>query len=189
MEERGTPKTKGQVLRTFVTCVRQLRGEAVVDAVLARVSPELAEGLTRGSIVPGGWYPVAWYSELHRALGELTGEGLALARMIGREATKQDFKGVYRFFVIVLSPESIVVRANKVFSMFWDTGTARVVEAKKGYAKGEFTGCEGYDAYLWEDMIGAIEALIEMGGGRDIRSKVLSGGGDSTGMVIEHAWT
>ena len=44
-----------------------------------RLSAELRDGLAYGRIVSGGWYPIAWLRELHRAGTEATGRGEDLA--------------------------------------------------------------------------------------------------------------
>jgi hypothetical protein len=182
------PKLKGQMLRTFSTSVRELRGQDVLDATMVRARPEIADGLRLGAIMSNGWYPVAWFAELHKTVGEVTGEGAELSRAIGREATRQDFKGVYRFFAMILSPESIMARANRVYRMFWNTGEVHVLEARRGYTKLHFDNCVGYDPRLWAQMMGAVEMLGEVGGGTNTTMRVLRGGGEETELLIEATW-
>ena len=124
------PCTKGQTFRSFVAALRKLEGESAVAATLGRVPSEVREALeTPGKIVSGGWYPIRWLTELHKAAALTTGKGLALSRAIGREATAADYRGIYRFFVVVLSPQGILSRAPRAFSLTWDEGQAKVVEA------------------------------------------------------------
>ncbi len=176
------------MLRTFVTSVRELRGQEIADAIIDRARPEIRDGLRLGSITTNGWYPVDWYVELHKIATELTREGPALSRAIGREGSRQNFKGVYRFFAMILSPDSIMKRADHLYKMFWDTGRLEVIEVRPGYSKIRFVGCEGFDANLWGQLIGASEMMGELGGGEDVTIKTLSGGGDSPDMLIEATW-
>ena len=182
------PKTKGQNLRTFVTSLRVVEGPHAVAATLERLPAEIRVGLGSDSILANAWYPVAWYAALHAAAAEATGRGLELARAIGREASRQDFTGIYRILSVVLSPQTVVARAPRVFASFWDTGSARVVEVRHGFVRLEFEGCAGYDARLWEDLSGAVESLIEVTGGRGVQARRLAGGGSESAMTIEYTW-
>ncbi len=185
---RKEPRTKGSNVKAFVKALAEIRGEKVVEETLRRVSPELAEALQRGIVVPGGWYPVAWYGDLHDSAAAVTAEGMELAHEIGRVTTRLHFKGIYQIITYVLSPQSIVAHAQRAFSTFFDTGKVEIVEARANYVCANFKGCTGYTARLWEDMLGADEMLIELAGGKDARSRVLSGGGNLPNMTIEHTW-
>ncbi len=46
----------------------------------------------------------------------------------------------------------------------------------------EFADCEGFDAILWKDIMGSIDALLELGGAKNVALRVMSGG---TGPDLE----
>jgi hypothetical protein len=175
------------MLRTFVTSVRELRGHAVADAIVARVRPEIRDGLRLGAITTDGWYPIEWYAELHRAAFEELADP-DFARAVGREGARQDFKGVYRFFAMILAPQTIMQRADRIYRMFWDDGRVEVVEARDGHAKLHFKDCRGRDANLWNQLAGAIEMMGELGGGKDVKVTILAGGSDDSQMLVEATW-
>ncbi|CAN5750873.1 hypothetical protein BH11MYX4_BH11MYX4_07290 [soil metagenome] len=183
------PSTKGQTFRSFVRALGKLRGDAVVEGTLARAPQEVRDALgAAGKILPSGWYPIRWLTELHKAAALATGGGLALSRAIGREATAADYRGIYRFFAVVLSPEGILSRAPRAFSLTWDTGDASVVESRPRHIVIEFSGCVGFNAWLWEVVIGASTALLELGGAKNIEIRVVAGGGDAPEMRMEARW-
>jgi len=183
------PSTKGQTFRSFVRALERLRGEAVVDATLARAPRELRDALaTASAIVPGGWYPIRWLTDLHKSAALATGEGLRLSRAIGREATAADYRGIYRFFAVVLSPEGILSRVPRAFSQTWDTGSANVVESRSQHVVVDFSGCTGFNPWLWEVVFGASTALLELGGAKNIQLRSLSGGGEIPEMRMEARW-
>src|SRR5258706_14900955 len=94
---------KGLSLRHYPVALRALRGDDIADRMLGALSPELRDGLERGTILAGGWYPVAWKRELHAAGSKGTGEP-GLARFMGYEMTKRDLSGIYRTFVRIATP-------------------------------------------------------------------------------------
>ncbi len=65
---------KGQSLRNYPITLRAIRGDDVADRMLELLSPELRSGLEMGTILAGGWYPVAFKRELHQAGAKVTGE-------------------------------------------------------------------------------------------------------------------
>lgn len=182
------PRTKGENLKALLGCLCETRGQAVLDATLSRVDAEIADGVRRGSVVSGGWYPLSWYAHLHRAAAEVTGEGPELARELGRESTLQMFTGVYRFFSFALTPESVVARSQKTFALVYDTGAIEVLQAKKGLTRLQFSGCEGFNPLLWEAQLGAREAIIALGRGKSIQTRVLAGGGHLANLRVEYTW-
>jgi hypothetical protein len=185
----SAPQCKGLILRTLLQSVRALCGDSVVAKVIDRLPGELGHHLRSGRILAGGWYPVGWYTAMHVAVQEVTSGGPELARVLGRESTRSDFRGPYRFFAIILTPQAMIAKAPKAFRMSWDTGIVRILEARPGAARAEFRGCAEWNALLWQDMLGAVEAVVEIGGGRNPRVELLAGGGDGEDfMDINSRW-
>jgi hypothetical protein len=183
------PQSKGLILRTLLQSVKALCGDSVAAKVVDRLPGELGQAVKNGGITAAGWYPVGWYTAIHVAMQEVTAGGPELARVLGRESTRADFRGPYRFFAIILTPQAMIAKAPKAFRMSWDTGTVRIPEARRGAARAEFRGCAEWNALLWQDMLGAVEALVEVGGGRNPRVEVLAGGGDGEDfMDISFRW-
>src|SRR4051812_34914624 len=113
---------KGLSLRNYPLALAALRGEAVVAKMMACLKPELRKALQLGTILPSGWYPVAWKRELHAAGFEATGEA-HLAWRMGAEMTKRDLTGIYRVFLRVLSPRFVLSCGSRIFSTYFRFGS------------------------------------------------------------------
>jgi hypothetical protein len=181
-------KTKGQTFRTLMKCIRDLRGDLVADEILGIIPRGVSDALRLGGIVAGGWYPIEWYTDIHHAVSQVTGEGLPFARELGRATTRQIFSGPYRFITYVLSPRSIISLGQRAFSTFFDTGTVHILEAKDSLVRVEFLGCDGFDPWLWEDLIGSNEMLVGLGGGKNCQVQILAGGGNLPNLKLEYRW-
>jgi hypothetical protein len=178
---------KGQSLRHYPVALRALRGDEVTDRVIASLSPELREGLVRGTILTGGWYPVAWKRELHAAGCKVTGEP-GLARTMGYEMTKRDLSGIYRTFVRIATPRFVLSLGARIFATYFRPGTMSVVETRDGFVEVAFANCAGFDANIWRDVTGGCEATLVVAGAHSVRLRVVSGGGDGDDAASVTAW-
>jgi len=187
MEE---PMAKGICFRSFLKALGRLRGERPVAATVDLLQGELRTHIKNGLILSGNWYPLAWYSALHRAAQEATGEGVELARLIGKEATRDDLTGIYRIFLLVASPEFVISKAPLLFGTYYNTGAMQVSHIGKGRARAYWLGCRGFDRNIWSDVLGGSQAALEAAGAKDVLFTVISGGADGDeSMEIEARWT
>jgi hypothetical protein len=178
---------KGLSLRHYPEALRALRGKDVADRMLAALSPELRDGLLGGTILAGGWYPVAWKRELHAAGCKVTGEH-GLARVMGYETTKQDLTGIYRTFVRIATPRFVLSLGARIFSTYFRPGKMRVVETRDGFVEVAFSNCVGFDANIWRDVIGGCEATLVVAGAKSVRLRFNSGGEDGDDAASATAW-
>jgi hypothetical protein len=179
---------KGLQFRSFVRSMQRLRGEAAVNAMLGLLSGDLADALRLQTIVTGGWYPVAWYRQLHPAAQKATGEGHDLIRAIARDSVRDDFRGVYRLIPMVLSPQGIFRRAPLVARLYWDIGKVTVTDARDRHARAEFVGFHGFDENVWVDFTAGVVGVLELCGAKNVRQHVIAGGKDGPDMVLEVTW-
>ena len=182
-------RVKGQSFKSIVAARGVLEGPRAVETMLARAPDDLAAALRSGAVVSGGWYPVEWYVALHRAAADATGRGTDLAEALSAEAVRQNFRGIYRFFALVITPEGIMARAPRAFRLFFSAGTPIVHAARPGFVDNEFVNCDGFDEHVWADAIGASKAMITFAGGHDVASRVLTGGHRSRSMRVELSWS
>ena len=178
---------KGLSLRHYPVALRTLRGDDVADRVLASLSPELRDGLVGGTILAGGWYPVAWKRELHAAGCKVTGEP-GLARVMGYEMTKQDLTGIYRTFVRIATPRFVLSLGARIFSTYFRPGSMKVVETRDGFVAVAFSNCLGFDANIWRDVAGGCEATLVVAGASAVRLRISSGGEDGDVTASVTAW-
>jgi hypothetical protein len=184
------PAIKGIALRNFPGVIASLFDEATARRVLEALPDELARALRDHLIVSSRWYPIHWYRDLHAATRAVTRSGPALARRIGRESTVMDMNGVYRVFLRVLSPHTILSLAGRVFSTYYRYGKMSTTEMRDGFARVEIHGAIDFDEAIWLDVLGGSEGTLELCGAKNLRVHILEGGRDGDDhLVVRVHWT
>ncbi len=168
-------KLKGQAFRGLCGALRQRHGDAVHERVLAAMPGEAGQALRYGSIVAGGWYPIAWYRELHAAIQQTLGKDPETPRQLSRLATKNDINGVYRFVLSFLSPGALLSQWPRIWGLYCDGGKITTTPQEAGVQL-EFSGCIGHDRLIWLDLSGGIEAMLEACHGKASRVKLTEHG-------------
>lgn len=172
------PQVKGVAFRSVYASLGKLRGEPAQRAALAAVSEELRHGFNYRSIVPGGWYPILQYKELLRGIRASTGEGKDLMHEIGRQCTRDDMAGIYSVLAKLISPQSLFSLSQRVFSSYYSTGNVKMAESRDGYSHAHWSNCRGFDENMWTEVLGSCVQLLEIGGAKHVRIRVLAGGLD-----------
>lgn len=182
-------RTKGVSLKSFLATLDRLHGRAAVERTMDLLSREPRDALTYGKVVASGWYPIGWFKELHASAQRACNLGEELARTIGYEGTRADFRGVYKFVASMFSPETLLKQSPRVWSTYWDGGELLVDEASRGRALARFKRCFGFDRNLWLNVIGATQSSLEVAGAYDVKIEVLSGGDMfDTSMELLATW-
>ncbi len=179
-------RVKGQAFRSVLAALSKLEGREVHDRVMDVLPDEISKALRSGAIVAGGWYSIEWYAALYDAASQICGR--PMGRELGRESARADLSGVYRFFTFILSPESLVARAPKIFAMVFEGAEAQAFDARRGHIGVEYGNCAGFTPDIWDDVRAGTEMIIERSGGKDVRSRVLAGGGNASMMRAEFDW-
>lgn len=182
--EEDEPRVRGVPILSLLGAVRTLAGYDAVNRMMGVLPVGLRDAVGHRQLVSKEWYPLGWYRALHAAAQKATGRGRELAKLIGRETTRADFSGVNRVFLLVMSPQALIAKAPKVFEQYFTEGTIVTPEVRAGFTRLEWRGCAGFDRNVWDDMVGSVEALIELAGGRDVRVEVLSGGEDGDADTV-----
>lgn len=166
-----------------------LRGPEAVKRMLVDLPSEVSEALRYGSIVAGGWYPVAWYRLMHASAQRVTNAGRELARAIGVQSRKADFTGVYRLVAFVVSPESLFKNAARVYRLYDSMGVAEILEGRHGMVRARYHSCVGYDANVFESSVGGAVGILEACGAEAVRVMILDGGQDGDDEItFELRW-
>ena len=177
------PRVKGVAFRSVYGSLGTLRGQPAQQAALAVLSEELRNGFVYGAIVPGGWYPIEWYKELFRGIRSSTGEGKDLAYEIGRQCTRDDMTGIYSMLAKLISPQSLFSLSQRLFSNYYSVGKVEVLESRSGYSHARWTSCDQFDENMWTEILGSSVQLLEIGGAKHVRARILVGGGDGTNSM------
>jgi hypothetical protein len=171
----STPKVKGVAFRSVLAALEELRGRAVVERVLGRLSADDRSSI-EFRVVNTGWYPIELYRALFAAIVVEAGEGEAIVRAIGAAAVRRDVTGVYRLMFKILSPESVLSLASKLFGFYYDTGAVTIVERRARYARSEYKGCRGFGEHMWIELLGSSEEMLRIGGATNVRGRIVRGG-------------
>jgi hypothetical protein len=172
------PQVKGAPLRGVVGAIRRICPPGTVDKMLPQLPPEVATAVANDRFLAAGWYPLAHYRAIFGAAMSASGQGIELVRALSRDAMLQDFRGLYRLLTFVLSPEFIMRRSPSLFSRYYDTGSLAVAAARAGHCEAHYRGCAGFDRVLWENVAGGSSAVLEACGAKNVRVRVVRGGGD-----------
>lgn len=184
------PMYKGAGVRSWLTALEALYGAEVARSTLAGGEPALRELIEQKRLSASAWYPLAWYRSLHGVAQRVAGKGPALSREVGAEAMRNDLSGIYRIFLVVVSPQAIISKSARLFNSFFTHGSATVLESRAGASRVRWEGCEGFDRNLWEDVLGSSEASLALCGAKNIRIRYVEGGRDGdTSAELQVFWS
>jgi hypothetical protein len=184
------PEVKGVSFYNIGESLQRLRGDEAMARFRDRAPASVLALLDSRALVAVGWYPIDWYRALVAAAMEATGDRLELARELGRDATLNDFRGIYRMLCFVVSPEALLKRAQGVFARYRRPGTLIVERAEPGFARVRLEGCTGFDEAMWQVTLGGCMGLLEACGARAITLRIVSGGGDGDASAVgEGRWS
>ena len=95
---------KGQAFLGIVGAVGEMLGETAIARLRDEAAGELGEALRTNTVLSAGWYPVAWYRELHQAARRVSGGGDAFTVELGKVSLRRDVNMVYKAIFRLLSP-------------------------------------------------------------------------------------
>ena len=143
--------------------VMSTRGQASWNDVLASLSPPDKEVAAFGLAV--GWYEVAAFGRLLRAVDVVCGQGnLQLLPKVGAYEAEQDFSRVYRFFLRTLSPSAFLAAESRLWRHFQDSGSWKWNSVDHGI-RAILSGWE-QDEALCLEMGGYLIRVLEFTGGK-----------------------
>jgi hypothetical protein len=184
------PKVKGIVFRTTSMTFAKLTSPAAFDRAIALTSEPLRAALKGHLFLSSAWYPLDWYRQWLQAMRQTHRSGPEFIKTVVREGVLHDLGGVYRIFLLVMSPEGVIPRASRLFSTYYDTGTISVEVSRPGTSRVRCTGCTGFDELLWQSVIGGAEAALIAAGAKHVRFRILEGGKDGDDFCYGEAqWT
>jgi hypothetical protein len=172
------PQIKGTAIRGILKAVDRLCPPGTIKQMVALLPQEIAPTVEHGGFISAGWYPLAHMRAIFGAAMRATGRDLDLVRELSREATSDDFRGIYRLLTFVLSPEFLMRRSPGIYTRYYDTGSLTLPVAREGYVEAHYRGCVGFDRVLWADLLEGSATVVEICGAKDLRFQILRGGGD-----------
>lgn len=159
---------KGQGFRGLLDMFRKQHGDALHASLVASLSGPLAELVRGRALVATGWYPLAWYAELHEAIEKLAPGS---ARALGKAAAREDVNTVFRFVLSLASPARLASLGTRIFSTFLRGSTVALDATRDRLILITFEGCDGASRGVWDDFEGSIEAFVELSGAKGCRAR------------------
>lgn len=182
-------RTKGLNFRAFTASLERLHGKDAVNATLDAAPREVRDAVRLGQIIASGWYPIAWYRELHLAAQRTLNVGVELPRAIARDATNHDFNTIFRLALKMLSVETAFGQVHRLVTLYYEGGKAEKLSVRPGVGQVRFTGWVGFDRNIWEDLAASTEVVASLCGGKNVRKYVIAGGQDgSESLDLELRW-
>lgn len=155
-------------LRAFV---ESRWGKAGWDAVLERLRQHERDEIA--SILPVGWYPLALYARMIRAMDQTHGDGdLALVVQLGRFEAERDLTTLYRIMFRLVNPATVVEKTTDYWRKFHDTGSWEMKRLSDKEIEGTLSGWGVVDHALCRELVGYFSRLLELVGAQ--------------GVIVEH---
>ena len=117
---------KGSPVRSFQKFLEKELTPQQRDAVFSTVPPEAAARL-KSVILPTETIPVWILNRVTVEAAKAKGEDVEqFARRVGRAGATDAFRGVYRFFALVLTPSALLSKAGQMWRTLYNRGEIRV---------------------------------------------------------------
>jgi predicted hydrocarbon binding protein len=159
--------TKGIGFVNVRTFVQERHGAQAWKDLIARFPP--SERVVLGSIVSIGWYDLALYARLIRALDEKHGTGsLKLCYALGRYEADRDLTTIQAWFLRLFGPTTAIEQMGKYWRRFHDTGEWSSERRGDREIVARLAGWGVADAALCRELLGYLGRTLELLGGRDI---------------------
>lgn len=168
-------RIRGQAFRSLFAAISSLLSPEQVTQVVARLEPEV-QALWPGAVQATGWYSLAWYKQLQQAACAVSGQA-DFAHRLGREARRLDARGVYRFILRFASPEALIRNASSVLALYLEGPVVRTGPVVRGVSSCsigfELDCADGFDAGLWDELLGSLEQIFELAGATGVAARAL----------------
>lgn len=161
--------SKGSNFIGLLRALEALEGAEAKNRVLAALPASVAEPIKFGQIVSVGWYPVEWYATLHATVDRCLHRGPLLARRMSQHSTKADVNSIHRFIASMLSVKTVFGQTHRLMGLYWKGGSIERLEITAGRARMRFENWRGFNEFIWEDIMGGIEAILDTCGAKNGR--------------------
>lgn len=160
-------KTKGVGFANVRTFASERFGANGWSAVLERLTPPDCSELE--GALPVGWYSLALYARLIRALDEVHGDGnLALVVQLGRFEAERDLTTIHRVFLRLANPAYTIEKFGEYWRRFHDSGKWTLTREGESHVTG-FLDDWGYiDHALCRELVGYMGRTLELVGAKGV---------------------
>jgi hypothetical protein len=156
---------RGQAIRGVLDVLDVVGGPGTMERTIAILPNEIAEAYRYGALVSSGWFPIAWYRELHLAAKRAQPSVPDIHRKLGNVSTLRDLRAVYRFILQIASPAFAFAHANRILGTYFKQCRSEILESRASFVRIQLE-IPGASAELWCDIAGGMEAILSVCGGR-----------------------
>jgi uncharacterized protein (TIGR02265 family) len=188
-EAAAPPEAKANGFNTTVRVLQAMLSPAAFARVVEALPPETAE-LIAHKPLPLAWLPVERYGDLI-ATALRVGFGGEEERIVdvGRRMIVADLKTLYRMFIKLLSPQYVIERATKLWLTYnRNNGIVTLHEVGAQVCDVHYEDVRGIYPGHWAYQRGVICGIVEAAGYRHVAVKVLRGGRNEHGAVLQVTW-
>lgn len=189
MDKPPGGRIKGTAFKGILRSLTQLRGAQDAQRCMDACPDHLRHALSYGQLVSGGWYPSAWYAQLHQAIAATLGTGEEFAGELSARATHEDLHTIYRLASALFSPQTLLRQSMRLMRMYFDGGHVEVTALAAGTAQVRFSGFEAYNRLCWADITAGLLECLRCAGAVAPVARVVRGGGDGQpDLDLSLAW-
>jgi hypothetical protein len=137
-------KIKGAVIKAPRDWMRTVYGVDAYQRALSTLTEEERD-FVDGTILASSFYPIAWWDKFHAAMrreAAARGESDLQFNMRNmREAGSSIVRGVYKFILGLMNPQSVISKAALIYNRTYSEGRCEVVANGPGRAVLRYSDC------------------------------------------------
>lgn len=138
-------------------------GSAGLNKLLSKLSDADRQVATVDAKLINNWIDVDIHTRLLAAVvRELNGGKEQVLVELGQWIATEQLRGVYRVFLLVVSPDFMLRRSAQIFQTFYDEGAMEAVTLAPGQVQCTFTGFQTKDRLLELSIAGWIKAAANL---------------------------
>lgn len=166
----GTVATsKGAILKSLVKFLEQELTKEQLESAITSLPPEDA-ALARGKILPSLAVPEAMLNRLTEAGAKAKGEDIQTFGIRAGLAELADSVGMYRVFLMALSPPALLSKVSTFWSTIHNTGKLVILDQSKTHARFQLKDFPSERAHCVR-LTGWCKGLAEMTKVKNVRIK------------------
>ena len=184
------PKIKGAVIKDPRDWMRTAYGPEAYQAALSKLSSE-DRTFVDGQILAGSFYPVEAWDRFQAAMRaealERRGHNdLQFSMRNMREAGSKIVKGIYKFLLGLMSPESAMGKFVLVYNRVYSEGHCELVTSEKGRVVLRYCDCSPiFRTNLTHNFLASAIFILEMNGAKNIDGRISRAEVENGKLVFE----
>ena len=154
------PHVRGVVLKTYREILLERFGEPGFALVLRGLHDETRE-ILQGMIIATEWYPNRLVVDLYETIVRVHLDGKPeRIRELGKMSAQRDLRGVFKIFVVIVSPQYLVSKTASMWNRYFDHGRVEITDQRRGFCRGRFLGVRSHSVAFWQEILGSCMGAI-----------------------------